>query len=110
MGWAALRRCRAGSSGGFGQGRVQALCRPRSTGVESRRSPELRWSGRTAARQGLAEAVGEMLGDDTPRGGMDAHIGHRIEPVMELCIEVIVAVSMNFGPLVLTNIGPPSGV
>ena len=31
---------------------------------------------------------GEMLGDDTPRGGMDAHIGHRIEPVVELCIEV----------------------
>ena len=29
-----------------------------------------------------------MLGDDTPRGGMDAHIGHRIEPVLELCIEV----------------------
>ena len=32
---------------------------------------------------------GEMLGDDTPRGGMDAHIGHLIEPVLELCIEIL---------------------
>ena len=43
-----------------------------------------------AGRQSLEAWVlfGEMLGDDTPRGGMDAHIGHRIEPVVELCIEV----------------------
>jgi hypothetical protein len=32
---------------------------------------------------------GEMVGDDTPRGAMNAHIGHRIEPLAELCIAVL---------------------
>src|SRR4029077_16689638 len=43
-----------------------------------------------AGRQSLEAWMlfGEMLGDGTPRGGMDAHIGHGIEPVQELCIEV----------------------
>jgi hypothetical protein len=45
-----------------------------------------------------------MLGDDTPRGGMDAHIGHRIEPVLELCIEVLEIAELAAEEEVLTHV------
>jgi hypothetical protein len=59
-----------------------------------------------AGRQSLETWVlfGEMLGDDTPRGGMDAHIGHRIEPVVELCIEVLEIAELAAEEEVLTHV------
>ena len=59
-----------------------------------------------AGRQSLEAWVlfGEMLGDDTPRGGMDAHIGHRIEPVVELCIEVLEIAELAAEEEVLTHV------
>jgi len=45
-----------------------------------------------------------MLGDDTPCGGVDAHIGHRIEPLAELCIDVIEIAELPAEEEVLTNI------
>ena len=47
---------------------------------------------------------GEMLGDDAPRGGMGAHIGHRIEPLVELCIEVREIAELAAEEEVLTHV------
>jgi hypothetical protein len=52
----------------------------------------------------LCLLFGEMLGDDTPRGGMDAHIGHRIKPVVELCVEVREIAELGAEEEVLTHV------
>lgn len=45
------------------------------------------WRRRQGGQRWLL--LGEVLADDPPRGRMEAHVGHRIQPVAELPVEVV---------------------